>query len=112
MSKVLAALLEALGLTWGAIGAGCAGALLSLISLNADASIRLKCYTVGGGIALSIFFTPLLHVMFEMKPGTLSGMCLIVGLFGMAILKEGYELIHSGVIRSIVTAFLQRKTGG
>ncbi len=115
---MIARLLEAitsgmteLGLTWSILIAGVAGALISLISLDGP-GVKMKLVTLFGGIALSWFGTPALGSYWGFtKIPVLAGIALVLGLYGLAVIKEFSDLIKSGALKNLITTFINLRGG-
>lgn len=108
---LLAVRMEELGLTWAIVISGFVGALVSLISINpAVATLRLRLVTIGAGVALSWFGTPAVGQYWGItKMPVLAGMALLLGLFGLSVVRELYDFIRNGAVRSMLMSILKMK---
>lgn len=108
--EFLLAMKDELGLTWGMIIAGSVGAMLSLASIDPSTRIMGYVTTVLAGIAISWFGTPAVGTYLEItKIPVLTGIALINGLFGLAVIKEVSDIIRTGGLRSVLTFFSKSK---
>lgn len=109
--NLVAVRMEELGLTWAIIISGFVGALVSLISLNpGTVTVRQRFVTIGAGIALAWFGTPALGQYWGIvKTPALAGMALLLGMFGLSVVRELYEFIRNGAIKSLLLTFLKMK---
>jgi hypothetical protein len=105
--------MDTMGWTFALLVSGFIGALLSLVSLDGDVTIRIRLVTVGGGIALSWFGAPALGNYWAIPNGPiLSGVSFVLGLYGLAIVNELFDFIRSGALKTALTAAINLKLKG
>lgn len=107
---ILATIVE-LGITWAIVICGFAGSCLSLMSIDpSTVTLRTRITTVAAGLALSWFGTPALASYWEITHvPIISGVALLLGLFGIVIVKEIFDFIKSGGLKSFIPSFLRPK---
>lgn len=107
-----AALLALLGLTVACVFGGLVGAGLSLMAMDrATATTRTRASTFCSGLALSLVVTPAVASYYELKPTVTGAIAMVLALYGMAILLEGFALIKSGALREFITGWLKKWSG-
>lgn len=108
--KTIELLMQELQLTIGIILAGLAGAFLSLAIVGVDASFRMRFFSVTGGIFLSWFGAPAVTDYWNITSGAMStGIALVLGLYGLSVVKELADLIRSGALRFLLPTKLRGK---
>ena len=93
----------ALGLNILVLVCGLLGGLLSMFSLDpATATVRSRTITVLSGTCISYAATPGIGDYFELHPAALGMVALMAGLWGLSIVKESYDLIKGGLIKTVL----------
>lgn len=114
MEQQVAAGVTAASLVAGATGSvllgSAAGAVVALCV--SDGPLRARSATALAGFALAVAGAPSLAGWLELGPTTVSGLALLLSLFGVPLVLEGRALIADGTIRNLVKSFLSRKGGG
>lgn len=106
------ALLALLGLTIACVFGALVGAGLSLMAMDrATATTRTRASTFCSGLALSLVVTPAVASYYELKPTVTGAIAMVLALYGMAILLEGFALIKNGTVRGAIEGLIKKWSG-
>ncbi len=110
IGEFVASVLALFGLNVAGAAGGAAGALISLRNVEETATRRTKFYTFFSSWAFTLFATPFLVAKLEWGQTATGFLALVLGIYGMAAVTEGFALFKSGFVGEVIRGIITKRS--